>query len=260
MLLRIKVVAALLVGVVGVDLWFRWRSKPPGAPLGLTGRAEAAACAAGVLGLAWFVVIGVMTQVGFSGNNRYLVLGSALVEIAGAVGFGWAAQELGNVLGRFTGRRRSSEGAPDQGGSRLASWSAVGLVAAVFVLVPGWVGGSLIDIQRTHRALIYQAHLRQDVTRIVAKAGGPQKLLACGSVMTEGFQVPMVAWTLGVHTLQIQASPVAGTPLPPPPNVILQTRAQRNATLLPIVHGWSSTHYTFARRQRTFRLFTHCRG
>ena len=35
--------------------------------------------------------------------------------------------------------------------------------------------------------------------------------------MTEGFQVPMVAWTLGVHTLQIQAPPAAGAPPGPPP-------------------------------------------
>jgi hypothetical protein len=77
--------------------------------------------------------------------------------------------------------------------------------------------------------------------------------------MTEGFQVPMVAWTLGVHTRDIQAPPVSETP-PPAPNVILQTRAQSNATALPIVHTWPAVHYTYAAHVRTFRLFTHCRG
>ena len=50
--------------------------------------------------------------------------------------------------------------------------------------------------------------------------------------MTEGFQVPMVAWKLGVHTLRVEAEPstLAG---PPWPDVILQTRAQSNSTLLP---------------------------
>ena len=50
--------------------------------------------------------------------------------------------------------------------------------------------------------------------------------------MTEGFQVPMVAWTLGVRTLRVEAEPstLAG---PPWPDVILQTRAQSNSTLLP---------------------------
>jgi hypothetical protein len=256
-LLRIKIVAALLVGFVGADLWLRWRSRAEGAAATVRDRAAATACAAGVLGLAWFVVVAVMTQIGFSGNNRYLVLGSALVEIAGAVGWGWAALELGRLL------RRSTAGARDsarRGLSRLSGWIAVGVASIAFVLLPSWVGGNLIDFQRTHRALVYQAQLREDVTRIIAKAGGPSKLLACGSVMTEGFQVPMVAWTLGVHTLDVAASPADGAEPGSPPNVILQTRAQRDATLLPIVHTWSTTSYTYAGHQRTFRLFTHCRG
>ena len=82
----------------------------------------------------------------------------------------------------------------------------------------------------------------------------------CGTVMTEGFQVPMVAWTLGVHTLDVEASPAAGAPPPPAPNVILQTRAQSNATLLPIVHTWPNVHYRYAGHARTFRLFTNCHG
>jgi hypothetical protein len=98
------------------------------------------------------------------------------------------------------------------------------------------------------------------LTKIVGKYGGAAKLLRCGTVMTEGFQVPMVAWTLDVHTRAIQAPPAAGTPPPPAPNVILQTRAQSNSTLLPIVHTWPNVHYTDAGHVRTFRLFTHCRG
>ena len=50
--------------------------------------------ASAVLGLAWFVVIAIMTQAGFSGNNRYLVIGSALIDVCGAVAWGWAAAEL----------------------------------------------------------------------------------------------------------------------------------------------------------------------
>ena len=83
------------------------------------------------------------------------------------------------------------------------------IVGAAFVLLPSWVGGNLIDIQRTHRSLVYQAQLRQGVTKLVKDYGGPAKLLRCGTVMTEGFQVPMVAWTLGVHTLKIEAPPAS---------------------------------------------------
>jgi hypothetical protein len=96
------------------------------------------------------------------------------------------------------------------------------------------------------------------VTKLVAKYGGAEKLLSCGSVMTEGFQVPLVAWTLGVHTLRVEGPPAAGTEPGTAPNVVLQTRAQTNATLLPILHAWPNVHYTLVGAVRTFRLFEHC--
>jgi hypothetical protein len=264
-LLRIKVAAAVLVGVVAFLVVRLWRGSGSGsesrwdrlrAP---QTRAQTAAALAGVMGLAWFVVIAIMTQIGFSGNNRYLVIGSALVEVCGAVAFGWAGQEIGNLLAGLVRRGRSA--ASGGGGVTQPAWLAgVAVVGLGFALLPSWVGGNLIDVQRTHRALVYQAHLRQDVTKIVRESGGAAKLLRCGTVMTEGFQVPMVAWTLGVHTVDIEAPPAAGAPPGPAPNVILQTRAQHNATLLPIVHSWPNVHYTEVAHVRTFNLFTACRG
>ena len=256
-LLRIKVVAAIAVAVAGVDLWRGWRSTGTAFLSSAWARAEAAVAVMGIAGLAWFVVIAVLTQAGFSGNNRYLVLGSALIEIAGAVGWGWAALALATGVRRTV---RPGPGAGDRLRGQVSNWSAVVVVGACFLLLPSWVGGNLIDIPRTHHALVYQAKLREDVTRVVDDYGGAAKLRRCGTVMTEGFQVPMVAWTLGVHTLDIEASPAAGAPPPPAPNVILQTRAQSNSTLLPIVHTWPNVHYRYAGHVRTFRLFTNCRG
>ena len=254
-LLRIKVVAALLVGLVAV-LLVRGRRRERGQALPRPqARAQAVAAAAGIAGLAWFVVIAVMTQIGFSGNNRYLVIGSALVEVCGAVGWGWAAQEIGNLIGGIVARGgKAAAGAVAQ----ASSWAGVVIVGAAFALLPSWVGGNLIDIQRTHRSLVYQAQLRQGVTKLVKDYGGPAKLLRCGTVMTEGFQVPMVAWTLGVHTLKIQAPPLSVANPGPAPNVILQTRDTRHATLLPVVHGWPTVHYTYVGHSGPFRLFTHC--
>jgi hypothetical protein len=257
-LLRIKIAAVALAVVVGFVLGLRWRRHglrdllaPPQV------RAQAVAALCGLAGLVWFVVIAILTQAGFSGNNRYLVIGSALVEVCGAVAWGWAAQEIGNLLAGALRRGRERAGNRVRDITQLA---AAGVVGLAFLALPNWVGRNLIDIPRTHHSIVYQAHLRQDLTKIVSEYGGTAKLLRCGSVMTEGFQVPMVAWTLGVHTADIQASPLSGAEPPPPPNVILQTRAQSNSTLLPIVHTWSTTHYTYAAHVRTFRLFTHCRG
>ena len=70
----------------------------------------------GIGGLAWFVVIAVMTQIGFSGNNRYLVLGAAMVDICGAVGFGWAAREIAVLLATRGARRRRARERPAASG------------------------------------------------------------------------------------------------------------------------------------------------
>jgi hypothetical protein len=255
-LLRIKVVAALLIGVVAFVGWRGWRRQGREALASPRARAQIAAAMAGLAGLAWFVVIAVMTQIGFSGNNRYLVIGSALVEVCGAVGWGWAAWQIGNRIGWISRRRRTGG---DRTNTRAATLSALVIVGAAFALLPSWVGGSLIDIQRTHRSLVYQAHLRQDAARIVQEYGGAAKLLRCGTVMTEGFQVPLVAWTLGVHTLRVQGPPAEGDP-GVAPNVIMQAAAHTHGKPLPIVHTWPDVHYRYAADVRTFKLFTNCNG
>jgi hypothetical protein len=257
-LLRVKVAAVLAVGVAGATLWRVRRSWRLWQLEGARERALASLVMAGVIGLVWWILIALLTQAGFSGNDRYLVLGAALIDIAGGVGWGWAALELTGAIGRRVGGAYAANE-----GARVptARSAAVALGAAGFAFLPNWIGPNLINVPRTHRALVYQAHLRQDVTNAVRELGGPSRVLACGSVMTEGFQVPLVAWTLGVHTLQVEASPLPGAPVPPAPNVIFQTRAQRHASLLPRVRDWSSTvPYQLVAHVRTFKVYSHCAG
>jgi hypothetical protein len=254
MLLRIKVVAALLVVAVTGILWRTYRRSGLAGLRTETSQARLTAALMGLGGLAWFVVIAVMTQVGFSGNNRYLVLGSAMVDICGAVGFGWAARELAVLVTR----RRAGAGS---GIARGAQWAAVALLGVVFVALPNWVGNSMISIPRTHGSLVYQAHLRQGMSDLVKRFGGAGKVLACGSVMTEGFQVPMVAFTLDVPTTRIEAPPTnGGAAYPEPdsaaPNLILQTRDTRSASLLPYLSTWPGVHYHYAGTAGPVHMFT----
>jgi hypothetical protein len=253
-LLRVKVVAALSVGVAALVLAHAWQAAGGGRrwrPEGERSRSLAVLVVVGLLGLGWWVLIGIMTQAGFSGNDRYLVLGAALIEIAGATGWGWAALELGAFVKRRVGGRAGvSYGA--------IGWSSVAVLALAFAFIPSWVANSLIDVQRTHRSLVYQAHLRTGLSAAVDKLGGPSRVLSCGTVMTEGFQVPMVAWTLGVHTIRIEASPQSASNPGPAPNVILQTRAQRHAHLLPVVGAWKDVPYKLVAQTKTFRVFEHC--
>ncbi len=248
---RIKVAA--LAGIAGALflLWRALRARGPWRQWRLQGPREhalAAMAAAGILGFAWWILIAIMTQAGFSGNDRYLVLGAALIEICGGVAWAWAAIEIGRYAPRFV----RGVGAA---GLRLA---VTATVAAVFLLFPSWIGG-LVHLSKTHRALNYQALLRTDAQAAIDRLGGPGAVLRCGSVMTEGFQVPMIAYYLGVHTLAIGAPPTDVNNPGPAPNVVLQVRAQRNAHLLPLLRSWPTTHFQRVATTRTFRVYESCR-
>ena len=123
--------------------------------------------------------IALETQAGFSGNNRYLVLGTAPVAIAGGVAWGWFSRTLaaGSAASPVAGSgfRRLD---------RARSFTvAAGCVVAValFLAVPPWIGTNIISLPRTHHALVYQAHLREDLAAAVKKAGGASAVLNCGS-------------------------------------------------------------------------------
>ncbi|HSC02172.1 MAG TPA: hypothetical protein VLC49_02605 [Solirubrobacteraceae bacterium] len=258
---RVKVpgMIAMLVAAVGLwrtrEAWWKRRDVSPGV------RARAWLLGLGVFGYAWWLGVAIETQAGFSGNNRYLVLGTAPVAIVGGVAWGWFSRALGDWLRRLSAR---GEGA---GGGLTSSFSipaGTAVAVVLFLALPSWIGKGIVSLPRTHHALVYQAKLRSDLSAAVAKAGGADALLRCGPVMTEGFQVPMVAWTLGVHTLRIEATPskIVG---PPWPAVILQTRAQSNSHLLPTpaqIIAWEhdGARYQQVAHVRTFRVFSTCAG
>jgi hypothetical protein len=252
MMLRMKVFAALLALGFGVVVV---RDRRVHGWLGAlrTSRARAlgAATLCGLAGLAWFVIIAIETQAHFSGNDRYLVLGDALVELCGAVGFGWLAIQLGR-LALWAWRRVGAARVP------AAMVAASAVAALAFVFGPNFVGDKLISIPATHGSLHYQASLRTAMQKLISQYGGPQKVLACGHVMTEGFQVPMVAYYLNTRTAYIGAPPAAGDPPGPAPNVILQTRDTRSASLLPYLSWWPHVHYHYVRTIGPVHMFTNC--
>jgi hypothetical protein len=119
----------------------------------------------------------------------------------------------------------------------------------------------MISLPRTHGSLVYQARLREGMNDLVKRFGGADRVLGCGSVMTEGFQVPMVAWTLGVPTTRIEAPPTLGgaehpQPAGAAPNLILQTRDTRSAHLLPLLSTWPTVHYHYAGTAGHVRMYT----
>jgi hypothetical protein len=246
LLLRLKVAAAAAMLVAAFRILRRRRAAGAGTSLASVVGVDGAILAIGSLGIAWMVLIALMTQAGFSGNNRYLILGAALINIVGGIGWGWSALELGALGRRLTGLK-------------AAAPVVLAALIAIFLFFPTWIGSQVVDLPATHKALNYQARLRTDIGLAVRRAGGTARVLRCGTVMTEGFQVPMVAWTLGVHTLAVEASPVSGPIEPPLPNVIMRSRANgslRTAVLPPLPHA---AGYRLAARTSTFRLYEKCK-
>ncbi len=178
-------------------------------------------CVAAAFGILWMVLIAFDVQHGFAGNERYMVLGSTLLILAGSIGFGWAANALG-AIGNTGGAQRSG---------RIVAATAVCVCVVLFV--PKWIGHRMISIGRTHTELAYQSRLRTDLAALVGRLGPADKLVACGPVVAEHFQIPMVAWYLKVPTTTIQDTPgewktwgSARPKLPRGyPNVVVQTSA-----------------------------------
>ena len=157
-------------------------------------------------GLAWLLLVAGMTEGGYAGNQRYLIVTTTAVCVLGGVGVGRIFQALQN---RATG---------------LAGSPRTGLVAAVAVfvllstaLVP--VVDQKVDNARlTLQRLRYEASIWSGLREVVHKAGGKDVLLACGGVYSGPFQTQMVAYTLGIHGIQV------GWTETPAPGVAFRTR------------------------------------
>jgi hypothetical protein len=148
------------------------------------GRRELAVVGALLLGgLLWVVEVAIMTSDGFSGNIRYLVMPAAVVWLLAGIGAGWAVRAL---LGRRV---------------------ATGLPAVVVAVAAGlaFAGPTLPRVPTDVEEVTYQARLNDKLAGLVARAGGAERVRACGDVYTGPFQVPVVAWYMHLHTTQVSS-------------------------------------------------------
>ena len=150
----------------------------------------------------WIVLVAAMTQGGFAGNPRYMMLGTSLLAILG----GYAVGSLMVVV-------RKAAGAVD---ARLIVPASV--IFTLAIPVAAWSKGlneRLHQYSNLNRVLHKEAKRRDTLPAAINLAGGRTKVLACGEVSTERFQVPLVAWYLNTHTLRVGA-PVGDERTPSP--------------------------------------------
>lgn len=168
----------VLVGLVAAVVVALARAVP-------VGRGAAALGLAGVA-VAWIALVAAMTEAGYAGNQRYLVAPAALLCVLGGVGIAWAAGEL----------------AVRAGGHGRTVVAAIG--GATIALI---VTGAASALPDTLRGIGYQVKIADQLEAAIEAGGGEERLKACGHLYTNAYTVPLVAWTMGVHTNDVGFRP-----------------------------------------------------
>ena len=177
-------------------------------------RAQAAILALAVMGFSWFALVAAMTEAGFAGNQRYLMVTTAAVSVLGGIG---AVRLLQGV--EILGRRLF--GTPRAGAIAATCAFFVGIAIASPTIV-----AKADNTARVQGGLDHEAFLWHDLKSMIDANGGKERLLACGGVFSGPFQTQMVAYELGVHGINV------GWKETPPPGVVFRTRTVPDGPLV----------------------------
>ena len=176
-------------------------------------------------GAAWIGLVAAMTEAGFAGNPRYLMLGTSILAIIG----GYGAGSLLALL-RMLARRINSLLVPVV--------TLIGFLAFPAMIWHRGVDYRVKRLQHLDYVLHTEYNRRDFLPAALALGGGAQRVLDCGAVSTENFQVPLVAWYMHTHILRI-GSPARGATAPGP-GTALQTNSPGNP--LGPTHGPPGSH------------------
>lgn len=160
---------------------------------------------------AWVAEVAVMTNDGFSGNSRYLIMPAAMVCVLAGTGVGWAIRALPRRV---------------VGGGLAVAILALGAAA-------GFAAPSVHRLDAVRASIYYQARLTDGLPGTIAKAGGRERLLDCGTPYTGAFQVPAVAWQLRTHITQVRSASAPGDVPPQSPAVVLRSRTTSRSHPVP---------------------------
>jgi hypothetical protein len=146
------------------------------------------------------VIVGVLAQIGFTGNLRYVTLPAAILCVVGGVG--WAQLVAGT-------RRR-------WGGGAAAALAGVAVAASIpFVVGDGDRLGHNLGKVRD------DARLSDGLDDVIERAGGRRVVDRCLPVWTRPLLVTQMAWELHIHTTHV------GIHARPPGTVILPRKYGR---------------------------------
>ena len=114
-----------------------------------------------------------------------------------------------------------------------------------------WAAPRFKNFGKLDKALRYQAELRFDLRDALAKAGGATAFKACGKATAGKFSVPLAAWYLDEHTLDVGL-------VPAPQGVIVAARTTNKQSLKPQPEQPYPPGYAPVQTVRTTTLFSTC--
>jgi hypothetical protein len=159
-------------------------------------RGPVLAVAAG--GTAWLAIVALMSEAGYSGEERYLLPAAACACVLGGLGLARVASLL---------PRRA---VPVAAAASLAAALAVGVPRAA----------------ELGRALEWDARLARDLGAAVERAGGAERLRRCGAPVAGRYRFPLVAWRIEVPIAALTLDPARA-------GVVYRSRLTRGAPAEP---------------------------
>ena len=162
--------------------------------------------------LGWVSMVALMTEAGYAGNERYLAVPVAIACVLAGVGWVGLGLALSRALARLDVRVRA-----------LAPVAAAAMLALV---VNSVLPGEREELDRDGRQMEYQARLYDALPSAIARAGGSQRILACGAPVTGPYQVTALAWHLDAPTEAIQTETA-------PPGFVFRAPATSSARVEP---------------------------
>jgi hypothetical protein len=173
----------------------------------------------GVVVAAWTVLVAAMTAHGYSGNQRYLIVPAAAMVALAAVGLAWGVAAVVGLVRALAGSRP-----PALAPAWARALGAAGLAAALgAALLAPWAD----RLPRLLESTSYQARLVDRLGGVVRRAGGRDRLLACGRPWTGQYLVPALAWQMRVHTSAVGYGRVVA------PAIVFRVRTYRGSRLTP---------------------------
>jgi hypothetical protein len=196
-------------------------------------------------GAAWCLLVALMAQAGFSGEPRYALPGAALIALAGARGANAliaaagtrAAGPAGAVApiaaagGRGAATPIAAAGpATPIAGPYAAARIAVALLAAALLAaaVP-----RVADLADVRAAQAHQWALQRDLGTAIERAGGRERVLACGTPFAGPYRGPLLA-----HALHVRKRDVEPDAAPRAPGVAFRSRLRAGGPVAPAAPPW----------------------